>query len=348
MNVASLLSFIGDVPRTDLSREGNGASVRIVAAARDSSLAVVAALVHEGFASCPAFDTAVVFVPDGDELTCVYSTGTRGAYFVGVRLCRLESRTSVARCARIGYRVPTEDRDSRLIPGDRRGIAFPLCDAFGRLHAIVYWSTTLERTSNEEALAELVEIATVAYVLACERESDRASATFDALTGLYAPRAFRSLLSEMIHKRAHLASPVSLWFIDSDHFKIVNDQFGHAVGDSVLQQIATTLKSALKIDCDIAARNGGDEFCALLWQTHKSQALIRAAKFCAAIRASDFLTGIAMTVSLGVATFPDDAQGANELLEAADTAMYHAKRSGRDRVAFRSATRQLEVLSELS
>ncbi len=336
MKVASLLPVIGESRRANLSRDIHHASLQIVAAARDSSLAVLSALGMAGFSLCKGCDAMVVFVPDGDELTCVYNAGDRGAYFIGMRVSRLSSPSAVARAARSGSRIVADDRDARLIPGDRCGIALPMCDATGRVHGIVYWSTTRETLDNTDVMADTVDLAAMAYILACERESDRSSATFDALTGLHAPRAFRAVLSETIAKRLEASSPISLWFIDTDHFKTVNDQFGHAVGDSVLQRIASLLQASLPCPHDIAARNGGDEFCALLWRTHKSQAFFRAEEFCRAVRAHDFLTGIAMTVSIGVATFPDDAASASELLEAADAAMYHSKRQGRDRVSFRS------------
>ncbi|MHB8461086.1 MAG: GGDEF domain-containing protein [Vulcanimicrobiaceae bacterium] len=348
MKGALLRPVIGESRRANLCREIHLASLEIVAAARDSSLAVLSALGTTGFAFCKACDSMVVFVPDGDELTCVYNAGDRGAYFIGTRISRLLSPSAVARAARSGARVVADERGARLIPGDRCALALPMCDASGRVHGVVYWSTTRESLDHPDLLADSVDVAALAYILACERESDRSSATFDALTGLHAPRAFRVVLGETIAKRVESSSPLSLWFIDTDHFKSVNDRFGHAVGDCVLQHIASLLQASLTSPHDIAARNGGDEFCALLWRTHKSQAFLRAEQFCRAVRAHDFLTGIAMSVSIGVATFPDDAASASELLEAADAAMYHSKRQGRDRVSFRSHAGSYQTVTEMS
>jgi diguanylate cyclase (GGDEF)-like protein len=85
---------------------------------------------------------------------------------------------------------------------------------------------------------------------------------------------------------------------------------------------------------DVAARNGGDEFCAILHDVQKIAAIERAHKLCRAVREFDFGAGFPITASIGVAAFPYDAGSANELLEVADAAMYHSKRSGRDRVSF--------------
>jgi diguanylate cyclase (GGDEF)-like protein len=103
----------------------------------------------------------------------------------------------------------------------------------------------------------------------------------------------------------------------------------------VLQRMASLLREHMLEGLDVPARNGGDEFCAMLRNVQKTAAIERAQRFCDAVRECDFGIGAeAITASVGVAAFPYDATDAGELLEAADAAMYHSKRSGRDRVSF--------------
>lgn len=129
---------------------------------------------------------------------------------------------------------------------------------------------------------------------------------------------------------------LALWFIDTDHFKLVNDTLGHAAGDRVLQMMGALVRAHVT-GADTAARNGGDEFCAILRGVQKIAAIERAQRFCRAVREQDFGEGIRITASIGVAALPFDANSADELLEKADAAMYHSKRSGRDCVSFAAA-----------
>jgi diguanylate cyclase (GGDEF)-like protein len=173
------------------------------------------------------------------------------------------------------------------------------------------------------------------YAIALERELARADATYDGLTGLLTPRALRNRLrDEIARARFGAAAVLTLWFIDTDRFKSVNDTLGHAAGDAVLQGMAELLRSQGVPEVDVAGRNGGDEFCALVHDAQKTVAIERAQAFCEAVRRHDFGIPMQITASVGVASFPHDARDANELLEVADAAMYHSKRTGRDRVSF--------------
>jgi two-component system, cell cycle response regulator len=181
-----------------------------------------------------------------------------------------------------------------------------------------------------------VVLAIVALAIACAGATAAiAEATHDGLTGLMVPRAFRRLLSKEISRaqRSHSAC-IALWFVDADSFKRINDGYGHRTGDAVLVALSLLLRAHLRCELDIAARHGGDEFCAMLRGASKSSAIGRAQQFCDTIRAHDFGFASRVTVSVGVATFPDDAASANALLEAADAAMYRSKRNGGDRVSF--------------
>ncbi len=204
-----------------------------------------------------------------------------------------------------------------------------------RLSAVVYVSSAADEFRNADSVVSTVAQAAAPYALAAERESDRANATYDALTGLYTPRAFRDKLQEEI-AAARISGNVALalWFVDTDHFKRVNDTYGHAAGDMVLQRMAALLRLHAIPAIDIAARNGGDEFCAILHNVQKIACIERAQRFCRAVRTFDFGVDLPISASVGIAAYPSDALTANELLEVADAAMYHSKRSGRDRVSF--------------
>jgi two-component system cell cycle response regulator len=240
-----------------------------------------------------------------------------------------------AKAAHAGCRAVAPLDGDALLPTDRAALAVPMQDARG-LRAVVYLSSCDARAlAARDELVMAVDCAAMPYALALERESDRADATYDGLTGVLTPRAFRRRLhDELTIASAKGGTITSLWFVDTDRFKSVNDRFGHRAGDGVLQAMAMLLQASLVPDLDAAARNGGDEFCALIRGASKSAAIERARSFCESVRAYDFGIPIRVTASVGVATFPFDASTSSELLEIADAAMYHSKREGRDRVSF--------------
>jgi len=300
-----------------------------VEASRTSSDAVLEALCAFVSRTFP-LDAALVFEPDGDELRCRFAAGLRTQYFEHLRVRRDALESLPASAAHAGHRMSAA---GGLIPTDRRAIAVPLLDRED-VRAVAYFSTTASLSAaHEDALVRAVEHAAGPFAAALERERDRNEATYDALTGLFTPRAFRARLAKEILDR-RLGRPLSLWFVDTDRFKTVNDTFGHAAGDRVLQGMAALLQSVTVPGRDVIARNGGDEFCALIFESQKTVAIELAQELCNAVRAHDFGVSVTMSASIGVATFPYDARNSSELLETADAAMYHSKRSGRDRVSF--------------
>jgi diguanylate cyclase (GGDEF)-like protein len=302
-------------------------------ASRRSSDAVIEALAQAIRRRNPAIDAVLAFTPSGEELECVFVEGARAEHYSGVRLRRDTNDYLPSRAALAGHRAA--GCDGALIPTDRCALAVPMTDSSG-LRAVIYASScAVEDLDGEETIVRTIEHAASPYVIALERELARADATYDGLTGLLTPRAFRNRLrDEIARARFGAASVLTLWFVDTDHFKDVNDTFGHAAGDAVLQGMAELLRSHGVPDVDVAGRNGGDEFCALIHDTQKTVAIERAQAFCDAVRRFDFGIATQVTASVGVASFPHDARDANELLEVADAAMYHSKRTGRDRVSF--------------
>ncbi len=156
----------------------------------------------------------------------------------------------------------------------------------------------------------------------------------DPLTGVPGKGALKEKLSELISTSSRTHLPFSVFMLDIDYFKSINDQYGHPVGDSVLQNVALAMKSALR-KSDFLARYGGEEFTVLLPNTNKAQALAVAEKIRLAVPAANQepknpRTNGPITISIGVATYPQDASNSNQLIAIADKALYKAKQSGRN------------------
>jgi diguanylate cyclase (GGDEF)-like protein len=162
-------------------------------------------------------------------------------------------------------------------------------------------------------------------------------AATDGLTGLPNKRAVTDALKRTFAQAATTQSPLALLLLDLDHFKQVNDQRGHPVGDQVLASVGATLRGTLRTR-DFAGRNGGEEFAILLPDTEITDALEIAERIRAAI-AEISLHGsdVSVTASVGVAVFPRHASSPDRLERLADAALYLAKRQGRNRVELAEA-----------
>jgi diguanylate cyclase (GGDEF)-like protein len=159
-------------------------------------------------------------------------------------------------------------------------------------------------------------------------------AVTDGLTGLYNHRRFQEALhSELLRCERH-KRPLAVLMFDVDFFKRVNDSMGHPAGDELLRRLAEVLAKDLR-QTDLIARYGGEEFAVLLPETTKAEALQVGERMREAVETrinENAPWTQRITVSVGVATFPEDAQNAEAVLEAADQALYVAKRQGRNRV----------------
>jgi diguanylate cyclase (GGDEF)-like protein len=162
----------------------------------------------------------------------------------------------------------------------------------------------------------------------------------DDLTGLLSSRSFFSELRREASRAIAGNHPFCVLMMDGDNFKSVNDQFGHLTGSKTIEEIGSCIMTNLRSG-DAAARFGGDEFAAFLLDAELPQALVAAERIRASIEQYDFSVvrpgseeqKHKITVSIGIASFPEDSQDAIELVEKADSALYRAKRAGRNRVA---------------
>jgi len=157
-------------------------------------------------------------------------------------------------------------------------------------------------------------------------------AATDGLTGLPNKRAVTDAMKRMFAQASMTVSPLGLLLLDLDHFKQINDQGGHPVGDQVLASVGAVLRSVLRAR-DFAGRNGGEEFAILLPDTEVPAALEIAERVRAAVAEISLAgTDVSVTASIGVVGFPDHATSLDRLEWLADAALYLAKRQGRNRV----------------
>ena len=158
----------------------------------------------------------------------------------------------------------------------------------------------------------------------------------DSLTGLLNRRYFQERISEEIERSRRHVLPLSLIIIDIDDFKAINDSYGHMAGDEALKILARCLRNCIRT-IDVAARYGGEEFTMILPQTSKSDALVIADRVCKEVRKLDLplqreTLRTSLSVSVGLATFPEDSDTLEGLIRNTDIALYQAKTQGKNRV----------------
>ncbi len=159
-------------------------------------------------------------------------------------------------------------------------------------------------------------------------------ATTDTLTKLFSREYFQQQYSDVFHRSERYQRPFSLMMIDIDDFKSVNDTHGHPVGDLVLETIGRMIREVVRHE-DYAARYGGEEFIVLLPETLPENARNPAERLRRSVEAYRFKAGDAqfsVTVSIGIAGYPEHAQSMEKLMERTDNALYDSKKSGKNSV----------------
>ena len=229
-----------------------------------------------------------------------------------------------------------EDLLANVLTADDFGVwvssAAPMRDASGEIvGAVTVDAPALEavgrpvRGDRSHTLAAMLQAAAIRFSRA------EVEAITDGLTGLYNHRYLHERLEEELERARRGGGKLSLLFFDCDEFKGYNDAYGHKAGDAALGRIAR-ITEACSRRIDLAARYGGEEFVLVLIDTDNDGAATVAERIRTDVESSSRAHGRPLSVSIGVATWPDDASAKDELLDKADWAMYAAKRAGRNRV----------------
>ena len=208
----------------------------------------------------------------------------------------------------------------------------PIHDANGRRRGalVTFDDVTSIEEKNAQLEVMLHDLQSSRDEIRRQNEELTVLATCDPLTACLNRRAFFSQFQTQWEAAALHDRPLSCLMVDIDHFKSVNDRFGHATGDAVLQQVGATLRKAVR-EADLVCRYGGEEFCVLLPATPLAAARRLAEALRAAVAAIDGLP-TTITASFGVSAFGNGAAEPHQVLDQADKALYAAKRSGRNRV----------------
>ena len=212
-----------------------------------------------------------------------------------------------------------------------------------------YWDADKQRIISAFA-------ATIAPAIANLRlmAQEKTRAITDQLTQVHNRRFLDEYLAKQLHilkrQQAQLKTPLSVLMLDLDHFKYFNDNFGHEVGDQVLQSFGHTLVATVRVS-DLVARYGGEEFCVILIGTDLDGAKETAEKIRVATERIDVSSLGAkapqqITVSIGVAVYPDHGANPQDLLKKADQALYAAKTAGRNRVCIAETTNGKEGINQ--
>jgi diguanylate cyclase (GGDEF)-like protein len=192
-----------------------------------------------------------------------------------------------------------------------------------------------------ELLEALADFAAIAIENARFVKRVRELTIVDDCTGLYNARHMHALLETEINRAIRYNYPFSVVFLDLDHFKDVNDTYGHLVGSRLLKEIGQLLKFNLRT-VDWAARYGGDEFVLILPRAGKEDALMVGQRLRRGLNEAIFFTkeslNIRVTASFGIATYPSDALNKEDIIRMADQAMYRVKNSTRDGICMANQT----------
>jgi diguanylate cyclase (GGDEF)-like protein len=215
-------------------------------------------------------------------------------------------------------------------------MAAPLLDARGERIGIVALVSRLRPAYTVEDgafLRTVIGHAAMAIQNATMYEFIDTLSRIDPLTGLHNRREFDRLLAQELQRAQQMGQQLSLIVADIDHFKQINDRYGHQEGDRALQQVARLIQMVPKRVTDAAFRTGGEEFAIMMTDTDKSGGLALSESLRSLTENGRFFgTTQPVTISLGVASFPGDGQDPTSLMLAADRALYQAKAGGRNRV----------------
>ncbi len=285
-----------------------------------------------------AHERAVFFADEAGGLRLVAASGLGKGERERVALWPLEHTSCLGRL-RHGHKPSDLDAaelgslERRLGPRRCHYLALPLPMANGLMHVLIIGRQKRKFDSAEHATASILcNQLGVMFEKARLIHQLEDMATTDSLTGVYTRRAFMEYAEVEFSRCMRYGHPLSVLMLDVDHFKRVNDTCGHAIGDEVLRAISQTCYQTLR-EPDLMGRYGGEEFIICLPETNSEQAREVAERVRRAVRQRPFEAGrreFSVTVSIGMETSDGRPRNLQDLIKAADEALYAAKRKGRD------------------
>jgi diguanylate cyclase (GGDEF)-like protein len=290
------------------------------------------------------FASITEYQPDGRQHVVRRAVGERALDFQGLRFRDNASLTAMVVKNRhyLPYRGEFDSKQQVLftkkakLKGMESLLVLPLVvreEPIGTL-IIAARAPSAFGTAVRETLQVLANQLAVAMANARAVRQLEEMATTDGLTGCLNKRAFLDQMEQKLMAAQRFGRKLSIIVTDLDHFKAVNDTYGHAAGDRVLKELGRVLQR-VKRETDLVARFGGEEFCVLCEETDARGAQLLAERVREELENTELLTELGplrVTASLGVATFPDHASTAADLFVQGDKALYEAKHSGRNQV----------------
>ena len=195
--------------------------------------------------------------------------------------------------------------------------------------AFIFLTSVLSILANTIIQRDMKKIASQAQQLVLNEVHLQELSVRDHLTSLFNPRYLEATLEREMQRAARTQHPLGIIMMDVDHFKRVNDTLGHAAGDVVLRELGQFLARQVR-QSDVACRYAGDEFLLILPETSRETTRERAEQLRKGVK--ELALPVAITISIGVAVFPEDGTTSETILKSADDALYQAKREGRDHV----------------
>jgi diguanylate cyclase (GGDEF)-like protein len=275
---------------------------------------------------------AALYHTDGEQYTCRAVRSLRGesvAYAIPARVVRAIAAPGQPPV------IPGEDAEIRdHVPAEVAVVA-PLDFGEGDAGLLILGRRMTDAPYEPHDLALLRALADSSAIALRNAElldRLRAQATIDPLTGCHNRRGFDEILQMEVARAKRYGRPLSLVLLDIDHFKRINDDFGHEVGDHALQRIGRAVRHTFR-NTDSACRYGGEEFALIFPETPKDEGAKLAERLRILVESLPPNAEVprALTASFGVACFPDDAESIPDLIRAADRALYQAKSNGRNR-----------------
>ena len=300
----------------------------------DELLARTCKVIHEAF---QVSHVSLLLRDEGDLILKAHHGSLTPSFQEGLRLAEGQepwSRALTSNGAVLEKDLTKEPETFRLFRESCSRLSIPLISFGQTLGVLTLYSSERNafRLSQLQPLESVADICANAIQNAHYVDRVKQLAYLDGLTGIFNRRFFEMRILEEIERARRYDNGMAVVMADIDQFKRLNDEFGHLLGDEVLRQVSSLFHQQLR-KIDVVCRFGGEEFAILLTQTNAQQALAVAEKLRRLVESWQF-PGVprTVTISAGIAAYPAHGQGRDELVRAADGALYAAKQAGRNRV----------------